>query len=271
VSLNKTVDLLSINQVSKKFCASLRRSLFYGLLDVGKSFVSRPVHNSRIRKGEFWALDKLTLSLQKGEILGIVGPNGSGKTTLLRLLAGILPPDSGEITVAGSVASLLSIEAGFHPLMTVRENIFLSGTMAGMRKRDVAERFDSIVAFSGIGDFLDAPATTLSWGMYVRIGCAIVFAVGADILLVDELLSMADAGFRTKCLEEIRKIGERGGVVFVSHNAEMVKNVCTRLIVLDKGRIVWEGKPVEEGVAWYEARGLQREKTLSNAAKLASW
>ena len=240
---------LHAENVSKKFCAHLRLSLFYGLLDVVRSFEYLPAHNPLVlRKAEFWALKDISFSLMRGDILGIIGQNGSGKTTLLRIISGILPSETGEVAIDGRCVSLLSFWAGFHPHMTVKENIFLCGTIFGMKRPEIAQKFDSIIEFSELRDFLRTPMAALTLGMHVRLGFAMIRAVHPEILLIDEVLGAADTGFREKALSEIRHMQSDRAAIFVSHNLEMIKDVCNRLIVLDKGKIVWSGNNVENGL-----------------------
>lgn len=227
--------VISVKNVSKKFCRHLRRSMKYGIIDLSKNLVGIKPDSTSLRKDEFWAVKDLSFELRKGEVLGIIGANGSGKSTLLRLLTGIFPPDKGEITIKGRVGALIAVGAGFHPHMTGRENIYLNGTILGMSRAEIDEVFDSIVDFSEIGDFLDAPVSTYSSGMRVRLGFSIATAIQLDILLVDEVLAVGDAGFRTKALNRMREMMSEAAVIFVSHSMPQVARISSSIMIMDKG------------------------------------
>ncbi|MEW6068852.1 MAG: ABC transporter ATP-binding protein [Nitrospirota bacterium] len=238
--------------LSKKFCRNLKRSIFYGAIDVLRNMCNIPYDLGRLRSDEFWALSDVSFELKKGEVLGIIGLNGSGKSTLLRLLSGIFPPDKGKITVRGRVGSLIAVGAGFHPHMTGRENIFLNGTILGMTKQEITKKFDSIVEFAEIGEFLHAPVSTYSSGMRVRLGFAIAVHCEPDILLIDEVLSVGDLSFRNKSLRYMANLREKArGIIFISHNLEQVRVLCDRVIILDKGKIIYNGT-THEGCVHYE-------------------
>jgi len=239
--------LISVRGVSKKFCRDLRRSMLYGIADLTRGMLRIKPPTDRLRPDEFWALDDLNFEIRRGETVGLIGANGSGKTTLLRLIAGILPPDKGEIAVRGRIGSLIAVGAGFHPHMTGRENIHLNGAILGMTRKEIEAQFDSIVDFAEIGDFLEAPLATYSSGMRVRLGFAIAAALEPDILLLDEILAVGDAAFRAKCYNRIADLQERCAVVFVSHAMEAVGRVCDRSLLLQKGRIAHDGD-VGEGI-----------------------
>ena len=179
--------VVDVRQVSKKFCKHLRRSMAYGLVELGANMVGFPMHRAALRREEFWAIKDVSLTLRRGEALGIAGLNGSGKTTLLRLLAGNFPPDKGEIRVKGRVCTLISIGAGFHPHLTGRENVYLNGSILGIRREEIDACFEDIAAFAEIGDFMESPVSIYSSGMRVRLGFAIATAVHPDILLLDEV------------------------------------------------------------------------------------
>ena len=210
--------------------------MLYGLQDLGKSFLGLYSDSGRLRKDEFWALKKISFELKRGETLGIIGANGSGKSTLLRLIAGIYPPDNGEIHLKGRVGSLIAIGAGFHPHMSGRENIYLNGTILGMTRSEVKKNFDAIVSFSEIGDFLDAPVSSYSSGMKVRLGFSIAIHIKPEILLVDEVLSVGDFSFQKKSSEKIQELRKRTSTIFVSHSMRQIFRICDRAILIDNGR-----------------------------------
>jgi ABC-type polysaccharide/polyol phosphate transport system ATPase subunit len=187
----------------------------------------------------FSALQDVSFTIEPGESVGIIGANGSGKSTLLKILAGVTAPTAGEVNVYGRVASLLELGAGFHPMLTGRENVYLNAGMLGVRHKDTAKMFDSIVEFSGIGDFIDHPVDTYSSGMYVRLGFAVAVHVNPDIFLVDEVLAVGDEAFQRKCRDRIIELRNDGKtVLFVSHDLGIVNNLCDRVILLSKGKMI---------------------------------
>ena len=276
MSANKEEMIIKVESLYKKFCQNLKRSMYYGSTDIFRDMLGIPYDQGKLRQSEFWALENINFELKKGETLGVLGINGSGKSTLLRLLTGIFPPDRGQITVKGRVGSLIAVGAGFHPHMTGRENIFLNGTILGMTKREIIERFNNIVDFADIGDFLDAPVSTYSSGMRVRLGFAIAVHSNPDILLVDEILSVGDLSFRNKSLRYMAAFREKAnGIIFVSHNLEQIRVLCSRVIIMEKGRIIYDGS-THEGCVRYEEmtrkmrlESIQKEETqICNADTL---
>jgi lipopolysaccharide transport system ATP-binding protein len=234
--------LIKIEGLHKKFCMNLKRSMLYGTVDMVKGMFGAHI-SEELRKGEFWALQDINFELKKGEILGLIGKNGCGKTTLLRLISGIFPPDKGLITINGSIGSLIALGAGFHPHMTGRENIWLNGSILGMSKIEINSKLDSIIEFADISDFIDAPVSTYSSGMTVRLGFSIAIHCSPEILLVDEVLAVGDFNFQYKCFEKIKELKQNGtAIVFVSHSENSVKAVCTSGILMDKGKMVMHGE-----------------------------
>ena len=193
---------------------------------------------------DFWALRDVSFDIARGETLGIVGRNGAGKSTLLKLLGGITAPSEGELTIVGSLSALIEVGSGFHPELTGRENVFLSGAILGMRRRDIAARLDSIADFSGVGAFLETPVKYYSSGMYVRLGFAIAAHLEPDVLLVDEVLAVGDIEFQARCLQRIEEL-KRGGttMVVVSHDLGAVEQLSDRAILIEGGRLTAEGSP----------------------------
>ena len=243
--------VLRVNNAGKKFCRTLRRSMYYGMTDVVRGMMGLGSRSDSLRQDEFWALDQVTFSLKRGERIGLIGGNGSGKSTLLRVLAGIYQPDAGRIEVRGKVCALIALGAGFHPLLTGRENIYLNGTILGMTRWELDRHFDQIVEFSGIGEFLDAPVKTYSSGMHVRLGFAIAIHSNPDLLLVDEVLAVGDAAFQNKCFEKVSSLNEKGtAVIFVSHSMAAVERVCTTGLLLKNGKQVFLGN-IRESVQRY--------------------
>jgi ABC-type polysaccharide/polyol phosphate transport system ATPase subunit len=195
---------------------------------------------------DLWAVRDLTFELARGEVLGIAGPNGSGKSTALRLASGITEPSEGWIAVRGRVATLLEVGTGFHPELTGRENILMSGIVLGMRAADVRTRFDQIVEFAGIGRFVDTSVKHYSSGMYMRLAFAVAVHLDADLLLMDEVLAVGDLEFQDKCLAKIGALRDEGRtVLFVTHNVSALRRLCTRALLMDRGRVTLEGSPEE--------------------------
>jgi lipopolysaccharide transport system ATP-binding protein len=215
---------------------------------------------------EIWALRDVSFEVKPGEVLGIIGRNGSGKSTLLKILARITPPTEGEGTIAGRVGSLLEIGTGFHGELTGRENIFLSGTILGMRRNEIAQRFDEIVAFSGVEKFIDTPVKHYSSGMYLRLAFAVAAHLRTEILLIDEVLAVGDAAFQRKCIEKMSDVaGEGRTVLFVSHNLAAVSRLCNAGIVLEAGRIASRGTAAA-AVSAYESSLARSDRTSVSAA-----
>lgn len=212
----------------------------------------------------FYALRDVTFSIGRGETLGIIGRNGSGKSTILKLIAGVMAPSEGELRVAGRVSPLIELGAGFHPDLTGRENIDLNASMLGMSGREIRERFDEIVGFAELWDFVDTPVKRYSSGMYMRLGFSVAIHSNPEILLVDEVLSVGDAAFQEKCMDKMHEFQQRGTtIVFVSHSMEMVRRFCRRVLFLEGGRLVGDGGPEEMTERYLETVGLPLEMAPS--------
>ena len=238
--------VIKVENVSKKFTSSIRRSMLNGTTDIAKSMLGIKPRTSVLRKGEFWSLDNINFELKKGEALGLLGVNGSGKSTLLRLLTGIYPPDKGKISIRGRIGALIAVGAGFHPHMTGRENIFLNGIILGMSQKEVEEKMNTIIDFADIGQFIDAPVSTYSSGMSVRLGFAIAINAVPEILLIDEILAVGDMRFQQKCMAKISEVMEKGTtVILVSHAINYIQNLCTKALLLDHGQQIIYGDPVK--------------------------
>jgi lipopolysaccharide transport system ATP-binding protein len=227
---------LTVRGVSKKF---RKGELHDSLRDLIPALVKRLAGRARpgdLGAREFWALRDVGFEVTQGEAFGVIGPNGAGKSTLLKILSGILRPTEGEIAVRGRLSALIEVGAGFHPDLTGRENIFLSGSILGLSRADVRRKLDEIVAFSGLEEFLDTPVKRYSSGMYARLGFAVAAHVDPDVLLVDEILSVGDLTFQRRCLERMRVVIGRGAtVLFVSHNLQLVAELCQRTALLERG------------------------------------
>jgi lipopolysaccharide transport system ATP-binding protein len=213
------------------------------------SRAARTVTRRASRKGQngtIWALDGVTFDVRQGEVVGVIGRNGAGKTTLLKILSRITDPTRGYAELRGRLGSLLEVGTGFHPELTGRENIFLNGAVLGMRRSEVASKFDEIVEFAGVQKFIDTPVKRYSSGMYVRLAFSVAAHLEPDILVVDEVLAVGDAEFQRRCLGRMDEIGKSGRtVLFVSHNMATVTRLCQRVILLESGRIVMDGQSDE--------------------------
>lgn len=202
-----------------------------------KEYAIRAVRQ-RLRHDEYWALRTVSVQVQSGEVLGIIGRNGAGKSTLLKVISRVLRPTGGRVRVCGWVAPLLELGAGFHPELSGRENVFLNGTLLGHPRREIAARFDQIVDFAETWDFIDAPLRMYSTGMVARLGFAVATAWEPDILILDEVLGVGDEVFQRKCVEKISSFRNRGTtVLLVSHNMAQVKSMCHRVLWLDYGTV----------------------------------
>ena len=241
--------VIDVRDVSKKFTRELRRSMALGMADLGRNFVGRTPPR-RLRNGEFWALRNVSLQLRRGERLGIVGLNGSGKTTLMRVIAGIFPPDLGEVAIRGRLTALIAVGAGFHPHLSGRENVYLNGQLLGLTRDEVDSRFGEIESFSEVGEFMDAPVAVYSSGMRVRLGFAVATAVDPDVLLLDEVFAVGDLAFRQRCFRRVEELASRAGIVLVSHQPDQVQNLCERGIWLLNGSVAHEG-PVGDVLTQY--------------------
>jgi ABC-2 type transport system ATP-binding protein len=199
----------------------------------------------------FWAVKDLSLDIPRGMTMGIIGPNGAGKTTTLKLLSGITQPTSGSIEVSGRVSALIELGAGFHPDLTGRENVFLNGTILGMKRREIEDCFDSIVAFAELEQFIDTPVKYFSSGMYARLGFAVAAHTNPDVLLVDEVLAVGDYSFQQRCYDRMQALRDMGTtVILVSHNLNAVNDICQEVIVLDHGSVVKQAS-AQEAIAAY--------------------
>ena len=239
---NDSEAVLSVNGVSKKFCRNLKRSLLYGVQDIASEVLGLREESDKLRTQEFWALKDVSFQLRPGEALGLVGKNGSGKSTLLRIIAGLINPDTGSVEVRGRVAPLIALGAGFNPILTGRENIYANMSILGLSKKEIDERFDAVVDFAEIGEAIDAPVRSYSSGMAARLGFASAIFTEPDILLIDEVLAVGDAKFRTKCYQKLSKLRSLGtSFVLVTHSAPAIISICENSLYLSKGRLLANG------------------------------
>jgi len=230
--------LVEVNNISKKYCRDLRSSLWYGVRDLTRELTGQPL-GSKLRKKEFWALKDVSFSLEPGQALGVIGPNGSGKSTLLKLLNGLVKPNMGSINIRGRVQALIQLGAGFNPILTGRENIYINAAVFGIPKNEIDKRLNDIIDFAELRDFIDTPVQSYSSGMKVRLGFSIAIYLRPDIMLIDEVLAVGDLSFRNKCLNAIQEIRNSGvAFVFVSHNLDQVNRVCDKAIYFNNGELV---------------------------------
>jgi len=253
--------LIKVENVSKKFCRSLRRSLWYGMQDLGSEVLgSRHGGNGELRSEEFWAVNDVSFELKRGECLGLIGPNGAGKSTLLKMLNGLIKPDVGRIEIRGRVGALLELGAGFNPILTGRENIYVNGSVLGLSKNEINQKLEEIISFAELDEFIDTPVQNYSSGMKVRLGFAIAAQVEPDILLIDEVLAVGDVGFRAKCYNSIARIGRNAAIIFVSHAMQSVGRICPKVIVMETGVKTYEGDT---------SNGIQLYNSLFNGEKIS--
>jgi lipopolysaccharide transport system ATP-binding protein len=255
---------IHFDHVSKKYNLGLSRTSLPTILS---QQVKRLLNNNGkvTERKSIWAIKDVSFELQRGESLALIGPNGAGKTTILKLLAKITMPTSGRINTNGTLSALIELGAGFHPDLTGRENIYLNGTILGLTRGEVNRRFDEIVAFSELEDFLDTPVKRYSSGMSVRLGFSVAACIKPDILLVDEVLAVGDAAFRQKCMERIHALLDEGtSIIFVSHNMWMVQAVCKTALYIDHGQVKYRGKTSEVIETYDRALNEQRVKLLEN-------
>ncbi|PIQ84102.1 MAG: ABC transporter [Candidatus Omnitrophica bacterium CG11_big_fil_rev_8_21_14_0_20_63_9] len=210
--------------------------------------------------GLFWALSDVSFHVKKGETVGIIGPNGAGKSTILKMLSRICQQTRGQIHVKGRLAALIEVGAGFHPDLTGQENIYLNGTIMGLKRKEIDRLYDSIVEFSEIGKFLDMPVKRYSSGMSVRLGFSVAAHVDPEVMLIDEVLAVGDLSFQQKCFQRILDLKSKGTtIIFISHNLEAVQRICDRVILLDEGRVLRDGVP-HETIAHYRQEAMRKQR-----------
>lgn len=243
---------LQMSGVYKKFMRGERHDSLRDLIPaLAKRAVRRVSGPPALRKEEFWALRDVSFAIGKGEAVGIIGHNGAGKSTMLKLLSGIMRPTEGSITVDGRLSALIEVSAGFHQDLTGRENVFLNGVILGMTRAEIHRKFDDIVEFSGLEDFIDTPVKRYSSGMYARLGFSVAVHMEPDILIVDEVLSVGDYVFQARGLQKMRSILTGGAtVIFVSHNLRAVADLCRRSLLMQSGQLIGDG-PTSEIISKY--------------------
>jgi lipopolysaccharide transport system ATP-binding protein len=245
--------IIEIKGVGKKYNIAHQKGGYIALRDVLANALRNPFsfakHKAKKMIGmstqeDFWALKDVNVQIERGDVVGIIGKNGSGKSTLLKILTGITPPTEGEIIMRGRAASLLEVGTGFHPELTGRENVFLNGAILGMPQKEIAQKFNDIVAFAGVEKFLDTPVKRYSSGMYVRLAFSVAAHMEPDILLVDEVLAVGDADFQKKCLGKMEEVTKKDGrtILFVSHNMTAIQALCKKTVLIENGKVKMFGE-----------------------------
>jgi len=274
--------LIRAEHVSKKFCRSLKRSLWYGAQDVANSLMpwkrdpgstgaddDMVFREPELRKDEFWAVRDVSFEVRRGECLGLIGHNGAGKSTLLKMLNSLNRPDSGRITMKGRVGALIELNAGFNPILTGRENIYNQAALLGFSSSETDAKFDAIVDFSELEDFLDMPVQNYSSGMRVRLGFAIAAQMEPDIFIIDEVLAVGDVGFRFKCINRMAELMDRSAVIFVSHTMPQILRVCSTIVHLERGLVNYQGEDISKGVdAYYQGFSRQSQTIVGTGQVL---
>lgn len=217
------------------------------------------------KRGSFWALKDINLSVKKGDCLAVLGRNGAGKSTLLKIITRITTPTRGQIKIKGNITSLLEVGTGFHHELTGRENVYLNGAILGLKKEEIKNKFEEIVEFSEIGEFIDTPVKRYSSGMKIRLAFSVAANLDSEILITDEVLAVGDATFRKKCIDKMLQLRneESRTMLFVSHNLKAVKSLCTSAVILEKGEIIARHEDIDEAVDQYlDFLGIE-DKTLT--------
>lgn len=226
--------------------------------------------NNDLKEQEFWAVKDVNFTIPKGGVVGVMGPNGAGKSTVLKLLSGIMSPTKGKMTINGRLSALIEVTAGFHPELTGRENVYLNGTILGMKRKEIDRKFDEIVEFSGVSEFIDTPVKRYSSGMYSRLGFSVAAHMDPEILIVDEVLSVGDVSFQAKCAQKMRELlGGGATILLVSHQINMIQSLCKRVILLNHGQLIKDG-PTDEVIPYYQNLIFKKnEDDLKNKIRIA--
>ena len=246
--------VLDVDHVWKIYCRNLKRSMRYGVQDLGREVLGkgRDRTTSNLRPGEFCAVKDAHFQVRSGECVGMLGPNGAGKSSMLKMINGLIKPDSGSITIRGSVGAMIELGTGFNPVLSGRENIYINGSILGIGKKEIDAKFEEVVEFAELGHVIDSPIMTYSTGMKMRLGFSIGANLRPKLLLIDEVLAVGDVGFRMKCFAHLRKLVEEGVcIILVTHAVAMLNRVATRSVVFDRGSIIHDGD-LETGCVVYE-------------------
>ncbi|MEP6923025.1 MAG: ABC transporter ATP-binding protein, partial [Pyrinomonadaceae bacterium] len=253
--------IIRVENLSKQYKIGAQQKPYSTLRESLTDAVRAPFkgfrNNGNSEKTTFWALKDVSFEVNPGEVVGIIGRNGAGKSTLLKILSRITEPTTGKVELYGRVSSLLEVGTGFHHELTGRENIFLNGAILGMKREEIAKKFDEIVDFAEVEDFLDTPVKHYSSGMYMRLAFAVAANLEPEVLIVDEVLAVGDAEFQKKCLGKMKSVSDKEGrtVLFVSHSMPAITKLCNRCILLNKGNTIFDGN-VREAVSLYNNEGL---------------
>jgi lipopolysaccharide transport system ATP-binding protein len=243
-------NVVEVNHVSKKFCRNLQRSLRYGVVDLAREALGMNA-SQRLRPGEFYAVKDANFTIKQGECVALLGPNGAGKSTMLKMLNGLLKPNLGQIKIRGSVGALTQLGAGFNPILTGRENIFINGAVLGLNRKQVDARFHEIVEFSELGDKVETPVKNYSAGERARLGYSVAAFLRADLLLMDEVLATGDLRFKAKCFNHLDYLISQGtSIIIVAHALGRLSRICKRAIVFSEHGTAFDG-PMDEGIAVY--------------------
>jgi ABC-type polysaccharide/polyol phosphate transport system ATPase subunit len=256
--------VIDVEHVSKKYAKSLKHAMFYGLIDLAKvasmpkrfrsgnfdARVSEMVEHTpyvpKLRSSEFWALQDVSFKLNRGDCVGLIGHNGAGKSTLFKIMSGIISPSVGKVTIRGRLTSLIEVGAGFHPMLSGRENIYISGAVLGMSHREIDRKIEEIVAFSGVEEFIDMPVKFYSSGMHVRLGFSVLAHLEPDIMLIDEILAVGDMEFQKKCIDRINRMrAEDMAIALVSHNLHRIESLSSYTMWLEHGTVKMKGDTAE--------------------------
>ncbi len=253
--------VVRLEHVSKKFRKGELHDSLRDLVPALAGLLWKRKSDGPEDRSEFWALEDVTFEIPRGEAFGIVGANGAGKSTLLKLISRIMNPNSGSVEVHGRLSALIEVSAGFHPDLTGRENIYLNGTILGMTRREIDAKFEEIVEFSGLSEFLDTPVKRYSSGMYARLGFSVAAHVNPDVLIVDEVLSVGDYVFQRKCVDRMKEVIKSGTtVLFVSHNLKTIAEFCHRCMLLERGRLLKMGTPNDVIQSYMNSTRISRAK-----------
>ena len=253
--------LVKVEGLSKKFCKDLKTSLKYGVQDLFSNWWGNK-EERLLRDKEFWALKDISFELRRGECLGLIGHNGAGKSTLLKILNGLIKPDTGKVTIKGKVGALIELGAGFNPILTGRENIYNNGAILGFTRKEIENKVEEIIDFAELREFIDMPVQNYSSGMKVRLGFAVAAQMQPDVLIIDEVLAVGDLGFVLKCFKTIDTILPNTAILFVSHSMPMVSRICSQIILIDRGKAIFQGEDVAKAIDKYYNRFSNNESNL---------
>lgn len=275
--------LVRVEGVGKVFCRDLKKSLMYGVQDGINEFLpwkrnrfdipegtdaADDRYRKGLRSGEFWAVRNVSFELRRGECLALIGGNGAGKTTLLKMLNGLVKPDIGKIEMRGRVGALIALGAGFNPILSGRENIYVNGSVLGLSRAEIDDKLEEIIDFAEVRESIDSPLQSYSSGMQVRLGFAIASSMNPDILLLDEVLAVGDVGFRTKCLNRVDELLQRTAVIFVSHTMPYVARICTQGILMRKGVNIFSSREISDVINHYNREFQMGERRITGTNEI---